>query len=947
MARTVVLVAALFAVAADEPKLKPDPPAKAVEWPATLPEFDLPGGDYSQALLSADNAGPFVLTSTSADRGKQTTRAVFDLRTGKKVGEWKSDDPTTGSHALSPDGKTYVALFVRNQPMPAGVPQATQRTVAAYDTATGKRLWSIDLAGYANRVLFTGPDRVLIDRVDPKSGPELHDARSGKRLREIVLDPKRRPSIMAASPGGAYLAAHAAGAVILFDTATGTEAAQLTLPQQPGNTFTQLRALTFSPDGRRLAGLYGYSPTVRVVGWDLTTGLQDADAVLPGPRSYSDPILRWTADGKAWLVSGLGVIDPDTGAVLWRMTTASGYPSLSVLAPLSADRMMQITMGPGRVRRVEEVALPKGRIAAALKAVRAGGLAVDGWLPTLAKADRSAADQLTVPARADDWTYQPDPAPAAGRKPLRLPVPAGLVASAHVVGTAAVCELADPATDSFAPRHLVRVDLATGKPTGRAELPHVARLADVAPDGAAAVTVDAEDHRRLDVWDLGAGAHVAGWRPAAVREPGGELLYVSMLSADRVLTLTRGGDLAVWSVPQAKAVYTTRLPGLGVPARSPGRKYLFALQGDTVRVIEAATGKLAGDLPTDAAPPPAYPLPPYALPPGPWSFPPLALRPDGGELTALLTQPAGLPPQLRRWDLNTAKLSYRSAITGPGVSPAVSLRYAGPDHLLLADKDLLGLESRDVEWRYTRPQTVQPATSADGRYWYVVGDFSHQAAAIAGAGPAEALATAVLVAAELPHPAAVAARQAVAANTADNLLGPGKAVRLKLDLAGVPGDRVTESVRATLTDVLKERGLKATDDKAAVVLTASARVMPNGPKLAVRKLLPGETGAGTAEKVEVPYLATRLELTADGKSVWTGGEVQIPPPLNPQPFRLPAKDTDLTAWLRERSWARLSDAWGKLNLPRTLVRTPAGLVTLPGTSELGPEGPRPSEGGRP
>jgi hypothetical protein len=301
----------------------------------------------------------------------------------------------------------------------------------------------------------------------------------------------------------------------------------------------------------------------------------------------------------------------------------------------------------------------------------------------------------------------------------------------------------------------------------------------------------------VDVRDLGTGKPVAGWRPAGAREPGGELLYAALLSADRALTLTRGGELAVWSVPGAKAVYSLRLPGAGVPARSPGRKYLFVPQGETVRVIEAATGQLAGDLHTDTTPRPTVGLPP----PGPWSHSPLAVRPDGKELTALLL-PAGQTPQVRRWDLTTAKLHDRFALPGPGMSPASAVRYAGPDHLLLADSELLGLASRSPVWRYSRPTGPFTATPAAGPLWYVAGEFAPPVAALTGTAAARAVPSAVLVAAELPHPAAAAALKAAADNTADNLLGPGKTVRLKLNLAGERDDKVTASVRATLADAL-------------------------------------------------------------------------------------------------------------------------------------------------
>jgi hypothetical protein len=940
MARLVVLLAVYFAASlavADEPALKPDPPAKPVAWPAAMPDVDLPAGRHLW-VTPADHAGPFVAVSQASV--ERTPRTVFDLRTGKQVGEFESDLQTGPSEALSSDGKLLVTVASKIE---AERGRPSRRFLAGFDVASGKRLWETEITGFPPRVRFVGPDKVVVDPRYPRSGEklELYDARTGRVLRTLTLGQLTIHSQPAGSPGGRYVAVvERDGSAVVLGAGNGAVVARLALPETLRGKAGHCRELAFSPDGRRLAAVFPVTvpgaQAARVVSWDLATGKPDADAhVALSPQSAGPPF-SWSADSTAWLMTGAGVIDPDTGTVLWKIPGA-GSASAAHL-PIAAHRIVRIDTRSGlATRQIQEVALPKDRVAAALKAVRTGGLAVDGWLPALAKADRSAAQAVAVPPRADDWTYQPDPAPATTpRKPLRLPLSAGRVESAHVVGPAAVFELVEPSADLLAPRRLVRVNLATGKPTGTVELPHVTRLADVAPDGAAALTVDSEDGRRVDVWDLGTGRPVAGWRPALVREPGGELQYASLLSADRVLTLTRGGELAVWSVPGAKAVYTARVPGLGVPTRSPGRKYLFALQGDVVRVIEATTGQLAGDLPADAAPPPTY-----TLPPGPWARPPLAVRPDGKELAALLAQPAGTGPQVRRWDLTTAKLTDRSPYPGPGVTPTTAVRYAGPDHLLVADTELFGLTSRAVEWRYVRPAAVRPAASADGRYWYVADGFASPSAAAVGAAAAAGAAPAVLVAAELPHPTAVAALKAASNNTADNLLGPGKTVGLKLDLTDAPNDKVRESVLATLADALAARGLRMTDGKADVVLTASARVTPGGPKLTVRKLLPGEKGPGTAESVAVPYLATRLELTADGRPVWTGGEVQMPPPLNPQPFRLPDKDTDLTAWLRERAWARLSDAWGKLNLPRTLVRTPGGLVTLPGTSELGPDGPRP------
>jgi hypothetical protein len=954
MARPAALLAVLLAAApavADEPVVKPDPPAAKPDWPAAVPAFELPAGGYS--TLPADHAGPFAITALQA--GKETTRAVFDLRTGKKVGGWKSDDPLAAGHALSPDGKLYVGVFAKGRPA-AGAP-LPPRALAGFETTTGKRLWEVELTGYVARVLFAGPDKVVIDHGGGGNQKDLYDAKTGKLVRTLSVR-DIAPIATATSPGGAYLAvveqiAPGAGAatVSVVGLADGTVLHRFELPAQEANRFVYAQELAFSPDGARLSAVLPVNAPgvrgLRVLSWDLATGKPDADAHIQAPAVYSHPMLRWTADGQAWFVSGLGMVDPDTGAVLWRSPNrALGF---AFHVPLSAGRVVRIVGGgSGNAWRVREIALPKEKVAAALKAVRAGGLAVDGWLPAIAKADRTETREVAVPARADDWAYRPDPAPAqAAGKPLWLALAAGRVASAHVAGPVVVFELVDQtfgAPDPLAPRQLLRVDLATGKPTGRVELPHVCRLADVGPAGDVAVTADLDDARRVDVWDLTTGKHLAGWRPAGPREPGGELVHVSALSADRVLTLTQGGELAAWSVPKVQAVYTARVVGMGPPVRSPGRKYLFGLQGDTVRVIETATGKLVGDLAADPLPPPTAAPAPGTAPPvgpaGPWAVPPLAVRSDGEELTALI--PRGGTDHALRWDLATAKLRDRFALGRSVRTPAAPFRYAGPDHLLLAEADLFGLKSRAVEWHYARPGATKFAADDDGRAWYVADEPTPPAAAAAGTGATAATPTAVLVAAALPHPAAVAALKAAADNTADNLLGPGKAVALKLDLTDPPGDKVKQSVRATLREALEARKLEATDGKADVVLTVYAKPVGNGPKTTVRKLLPGESGSGTAEQVELVFVATRAELTADGKAVWEGGDVQLAPPLAPQPFRLPDKETDLKAWLAERAWYRLPEVWHQPTLPRTLIRTPDGLVTLPGASELTPAGPRPT-----
>ena len=119
----------------------------------------------------------------------------------------------------------------------------------------------------------------------------------------------------------------------------------------------------------------------------------------------------------------------------------------------------------------------------------------------------------------------------------------------------------------------------------------------LSPDGASVLTIDNRDRRRLDVYSTSQAGHVAGWRPYGkeLSDDDKAVVWADFLASDRVLTVNRTGLLVLWSLPDCKAVYVAEGACEGAPVLSPGRKYLAAYLGGTLRLLDPATGELKGE----------------------------------------------------------------------------------------------------------------------------------------------------------------------------------------------------------------------------------------------------------------------------------------------------------------------------------------------------------------
>lgn len=915
----------------DRPAVTADPVADV-----TVPKFG-----FTTTVAFADQGGPFValIGGGGSDGGVK----VYDLRTGKPAAEVTGEFRIQKPVALSPDGRHL-----------AGAAHGVRGAAAAViEIESGKVVHEFP-AGRLNVewLGFAGPDRLLVSARDRDTGATVYDLETGKAVKTLALG--GRSSVRAVSPGGAYLAVGTDAGVRVLRLGTGDEVG--TLKPADAGPGQSCQGLAFSPDGKHLAGLFGFTDH-KVSVWSLADGKLARTVALDksGVRGGSDNRLEWAADGSAWLLFNEVVADPETGKPLWRVPASRGFDQARRLASAHAVVAWEPAADGAHEYRLRVLSKPKAEVAAVRDAIRSGGTALDALLPAAREPDLTDAKSVEVPLAGVDWVAKPDPAgeqTKVARQPVPLLFRAGQVEAAYVgrgERPAAVFELTDaagprspdPAADGQA-RRVERVDLYTGRVTGRVSLPAGLRLLGAGPDTGLVLTTDA-GKVRVDAWNPADGKHVAGWRPYAKdREAERVVAFAAALGPDRVLTVSAVGKVVLWNLPDLKPAYLAEVPGLTLPTLTPGGKYLIGWQRTAFRVLDVATGEPVGDL-----------LPGFTVRGGTDGPKAIAVRPDGAEAAAVVGKANG-PPQLVRWDLQTGKATEATAY-GPPAPPAPRPRpdrrggfppgyqppppmydfpttpvipsrlgYAGADHLLADGRDLYSLKHNAVVWTYAlspagEGQVIGPR--ADGRVWYLAGT---------GAGGEAALVAAAV-------PGAEASKQIKAATEGTGaVVKPGAKVAVKLELTGAGAEAVGPKVLAELKQVWKDRGLTVVEDgadltvKLTVAQKETDRVLDMFPPF--RPADPNQGRRGV-KVIELACAATVT--TAEGKKVWEAPAATLP---MRSPYELGLQGVapeEAEKALHRRTWDQVPGWAARAALPRFLAIDEDGrAVTLPGRSLL-------------
>jgi hypothetical protein len=229
-----------------------------------------------------------------------------------------------------------------------------------------------------------------------------------------------------------------------------------------------------------------------------------------------------------------------------------------------------------------------------------------------------------------------------------------------------------------------------------------------------------------------------------------QLAWMTFLDANRLLTLTQGGWVTLWSLPERKPLYSKRpivpktLRELGrdsyswLPsnfALSPDRNNLTLEQGDGVVLVDTATGNVTETLPR---------------PNGIGNFPQfqgMAISPDGKRLAAAIgftDNSAFRGNRIIIWDIPKRRVMGSHRL--PNSMAGTALTWWGSHHLLI----LKGNDGESLLWSTETGKPLRQCFapdrgryvngSLDGKLWYVSSVTENNTRLLAYASPDDFLA---------------------------------------------------------------------------------------------------------------------------------------------------------------------------------------------------------------
>jgi len=877
-------------------KVQPDPSATLIEAdPKRKIVFRLPPGGFSNELLFADGAGPFLAIGGNKD--PKDVREFWDFTTKVKKGTLTGVTLSwVDRKALSPDGQYFAAV--------AGRGAFSSNNIVVYTVKTGKPLGQLsppDATRFGiSWLAFAGPD-VLAFKFDNML--RLSRLPGGELIRDIDVGLHLGERQLEFSPGGKYLAISANRSIKFLSTETGDLMGELSFPPEVSQSST---TLTFSPDGSELAALFDNKKGHLYV-FNLADGSVASRIDLEEPLSeelrtglgYKGQILDWFPDKSGWLAYGRGIVDREAGLVFRLPDTGfdSSYPR-KVL-----DKGRLLTVG-GTKERPELVTfdLPQAAIEKATAVVQAGGEVGDADLPPLTAVNLNDAEAMSIHGLAD-WSVKADPAPLADKAfPGKLELKGktgtlrGLYLSRADVGEAIVWYTLEdrpfgrhpfnrarntPVDPKQKPTWADRYHLATGRRISTIEIPFHSEVVGLSPDGTRLVTRSGGTGERLDVWDAATEKHVVGFRPySKLANYDRAVTAVAFLDSTRLLTLSHRSTLVLWSLPDCKPIY--RMENVSQPGISPGGKYLLLTVGDKIRFFEAATGAPAGDLNASR----------HAT---------FAFHPDGVRFAALVNDYTD--SKCVEWDLTTGEQ------TAEGMIPPAwhgSLQWAGDGYLLFDNRYLYDTKQQKVAWRYKQGRfTSHSPDSPDGRHWYL----SQRAAR----DPAV-----TLFAQALPDPNLKKwLDNSVLPD--ETVLAPGSRVNLQITVGGT-ADRpaLPDEIRKNITAQLEQRGAVLAAD-GDLVMTISAAMMSEGKTQEYRTF--GASGGPPLFTLNVTSLTCSVALSQQGKKVW---ETTSNFSAGKSSMEIIERGEDPNAQMAKRQWQQAGEYLANLKLPRKLFITGAG-----------------------
>jgi WD40 repeat protein len=883
-----------------------DPQTNKIDWPKDFKlDAAVPKSFFDPGLTFAEQ-GPFAICGTNGQPAEY--RAVIDLRTGKETAKLTGQHQISAPEALSHDG----TLFATCSKTSSG------EEVAVYDLGSNGRIIAhIPFPGKASpfpgqgrpdTIRFIGNDRLLLSF--GKTTVQVNDIKTGKVIAETKTENSPwRHALPIPTPGGKYFVVPDNKSLSFHEVADGKEVASL-----PLTTFGQgqnFDAIAVSPDGTRLAALMESFQKRRLVVVDLATGKTTTDVAIEGGGNafYSGSKLVWAADNSGLLYWGMAMIDPVTGKTIFSLPGGAGTPAPGF--PISLGAVVKLVSVSGD-RRLQALTLSSDKLEATKAAVKSGGTAVDALLPPVLNAIATGAKEVFVPLARQNWIVKSDPEPKGFEydRPIPIDFALGGLQSIRICGGTNPTAVYDIASvnvfqqpEHTQPRTLKKVDLRTGRSTSY-ELPPGCAVVDLAADGSAVVTIDAQTGIRSDVHSLTGGKPI-GFKPYD-KEVGEarKVAFAYLLEPNRLLTVSATGTMGAWDLASGKAIFVARIPDFIPVTLTAGRKYICGTQNGMIRFFDTASGEPTGDL-----------APSFVAQTGhsvQWG---VAVKRDGTEATGVFTKP-GAGQFITRFDLKTGKTIDELPLT-TFYPDWPKPEYVG-NALLFNGRDLYDPAHKAVVWRYATPWVTIAAQRPDGQLWYGVGGQNNS----------------TLVATTLPSEAVTAMVREVA-DGPGSIIKPGVKVALALDFSGSNAADARKKVIDAMTKSWADRGITV-KDKADVMVQVMAIERDTGKKMeftSVFRPAMARPGGRPVDSARIMEVTIETAILVNGKPVWTAPKVthNNRPPIGV--FTVPKEEPSVESYLLHRMWDGVPSVTTS-NLPEYLTKTPTGIKSLPGSSQL-------------
>jgi hypothetical protein len=351
-----------------------DPPAAAVEWPATL-SLNIAQPPQQEELLFPRQNSAFCVVGLAAYESNKAE--LWNLATGKRVGAIQGNPSQSNMKAVSPDGK-YLALAVLDR--------ARANDVEVWSLETGKRVaqFQADDRNLSMTLLdFAGPGEVLVYTFGQSNGKFVYhlrvwDAKTGMSTRQMDLDKNisgnNRYDI---SPGNRWLATIISSDIVFYDLQTGKVKGSLTPPKQTAEgKYVSTESVRFSPDGSEIAVLSQGSQGDILVVYDVASGDEKLrheltpamKSGLQHPASYKGPAIDYVMQPAGFLWYGGAYLERETGLMLW--TYKQGILEFSHWKRFLTPAGLIVSTGGSNARKIQVLDFPAAAMEKTLEAYR-------------------------------------------------------------------------------------------------------------------------------------------------------------------------------------------------------------------------------------------------------------------------------------------------------------------------------------------------------------------------------------------------------------------------------------------------------------------------------------------------------------------------------------------------------------------------------------------------